>query len=134
MLFSGQDALPGLVESAGDLVGRRRSLLVLAFKGLAWSISLAAFRGGPTFPGLYLGAAAGLLASHLPGLGTTPAVGVAMGAAMVAVLQLPLSAVVLATLLTPQTGGGAEPLIILGVVAAFLTTRALSRGAPAEPG
>ena len=56
-----------------------------------------------------------------------------MGAAMVAVLRLPLSAVVLATLLTAQTGGGAEPLIILGVVAAFLTTHALSRGAPAAP-
>ena len=130
LLGPGRAAGPRLERgtwSAGALA------LVLICKGLAWSLSLAAYRGGPTFPGLFLGAAAGLLASHLPGLELTPAVGVAMGAAMVAVLQLPLSAVVLATLLTAQTGGGAEPLIILGVVAAFVTTKALTAAARPRP-
>ena len=97
-------------------------VLLLAFKGLAWSVSLAGFRGGPTFPGLLLGVAAGLLATHLPGFATTPAVAVGMGAAMAAVLQLPLAAVVLATLLTAHAGAGVEPLIILGVVVAYLAS------------
>ena len=71
----------------------------------------------------------------------TPAVAVGMGAAMAAVLRLPLAAVVLATLLTTEAGAGVEPLIILGVVAAYLTSTALHRrgdaqdgGAPPAPG
>src|SRR4051812_1215506 len=126
VLFSGQDQLPGLVQGAGTWSVSALAL-VLVFKSLAWSISLAGFRGGPTFPGLYLGAAAGILASHLPGFAFTPAVAVGMGAAVVAVLRLPLSAVVLATLLTVKTGPGAEPLIIVGVIAAFITVVALDR-------
>jgi H+/Cl- antiporter ClcA len=107
--------------------------LLICFKGAAWSVSLAGFRGGPTFPGLYLGAAAGVLASHLPGLGLTPAVAVGMGAAVVAVLRLPLSAVLLALVLTSGAGHGVEPLVIVGVVVAFLTTLALSRREASEP-
>ena len=43
-----------------------------------------------------------------------------------AVLRLPLSAVVLATLLTVKSGTGDEPLIIVGVVVAYLVTLLLS--------
>jgi hypothetical protein len=126
VLFSGQDQLPGLVQDAsGWSVWALVAVLVL--KSAAWSISLAGFRGGPTFPGLYLGAAAGVLASHLPGFPITPAVAVGMGAAVVAVLRLPLSAVVLATLLTARSGAGAESLIIVGVVVAFVTVLAADR-------
>lgn len=105
--------------------------LLIAFKGVAWSVSLAGFRGGPTFPGLFLGA--GVLASHLPGLGLTPAVAVGMGAAVVAVLRLPLSAVLLALVLTFGAGHGVEPVVIVGVVVAYLTTLALSRREAPEP-
>ncbi len=126
VLFSGQNSLGSLVKDSGSwsewaLAG------LLAFKGLAWSISLAGFRGGPTFPGLLLGVAGGLLVAHLPGFAMTPAVAVGMGAAMSAVLRLPLASVVLATLLTAHAGAGAEPLIILGVVVAYLTTMVLHR-------
>jgi len=132
VLFSGQDQLPGLVEGAGAWSLSALALLI-AFKGVAWSLSLAGFRGGPTFPGLFLGAAAGVLASHLPGLGLTPAVAVGMGAAVVAVLRLPLSAVLLAIVLTSGAGNGVEPLVIVGVVTALATTLALSsRTAPAH--
>jgi H+/Cl- antiporter ClcA len=126
VLFSGQEQLPGLVEGAGSWSVSALALLI-GFKGVAWSVSLAGFRGGPTFPGLFLGAAGGVLASHLPGLGLTPAVAVGMGAAVVAVLRLPLSAVLLALVLTSGAGNGVEPLVIVGVVVAFLTTLALSR-------
>ena len=80
------------------------------------------------FPALFLGASAGLVGSHLAGFDETAAVGVGLGAATAAALGLPLSAVVMATLLTAKSGTGATPLIIVGVVAAFLTTRVLSRG------
>jgi H+/Cl- antiporter ClcA len=135
VLFSGQDQLPGLVADAGGW-SLGALALVIVLKGAAWSISLAGFRGGPTFPGLYLGAAAGVLASHLPGLALTPAVAVGMGAAVVAVLRLPLAAVVLATLLTAKSGTGAGPLVIFGVVVAFITTlgldRLAARGGPGD--
>ena len=131
VLFSGQDSLGSLVSGASGWSVTALALLIV-FKGVAWSISLSGFRGGPTFPGLLLGAAAGLLASHLPGFAMTPAVAVGMGAAMAAVLRLPLAGVVLATLLTLQAGAGVEPLIILGVVAAYLTSTALHRRVEAQ--
>ena len=59
VLFSGEEALPGLVSGAGTWSVSALAL-VIAFKGLAWTISLASFRGGPIFPALFLGAAAGL--------------------------------------------------------------------------
>ena len=108
--------------------------LLIAFKGLAYGISLGTFRGGPTFPAMFLGAAAGLMAAQLPGFALTPAVAVGLGAAVVAVLRLPLSAVVLATLFTVHTGLGSGPLIIVGVVVAYLTVQALdARLTPSEP-
>jgi hypothetical protein len=129
VLFSGQEQLSGLLSGSGSWPLWVLGLLV-ACKGLAWAISLASFRGGPTFPAIFLGAAAGVLASHLPGFELTPAVAVGIGAAVAAVLRLPLSAVVLALLLTASTGAGAAPLVIIGVVAAYLTTLALSAQKP----
>jgi H+/Cl- antiporter ClcA len=131
VLFSGQDALPGLVTSA-DTWSISALLLLLAFKGIAWGISLGSFRGGPTFPALFIGAAAGVLASHLPGFDLTGAVGVGMGAGAVSVLRLPLSCVVLASLLVSKSGEGASPLIIVGVVVAYLVTVGLSRAVEAR--
>ena len=46
---------------------------------------------------------------------------------MVAVLRLPLSAVVLATLLTSHAGPKVEPLIIVGVVVAYVVTLVVTR-------
>lgn len=124
VLFSGQDALGPLISDASTWSLSALALLI-AFKGLAWSISLGGFRGGPVFPSLFLGAAAGVMAAQLPGFSITPAVAVGMGAAVVSVLKLPLSAVVLAVLLTANAGAGAGPLIIVGVVVAYLTTQLL---------
>jgi len=125
VLFSGQDALPGLVANAGTW-SVTALLLLIVFKGLAYSLCLGSFRGGPTFPALFLGAAAGIATSHLPGFSLVPGVAVGMGAATAAILRLPLSAVVLATLLTVEAGTGQEPLIIVGVVVAYLVTLLLS--------
>ena len=126
VLFSGQDQLPGLVSAAGSWGLGALGLLVL-LKGLAWAVSLACFRGGPTFPAMYLGAAAGVMAAQLPGYDLTPAVAVGIGAGVAAVLKLPLSAIVLALLLTAQSGAGAAPLVIVGVITAYLVSLGLER-------
>jgi H+/Cl- antiporter ClcA len=129
VLFSGEEQLPGLISSA-DSWSLSALALVIGAKGLAYAISLGSFRGGPVFPALYLGAAAGLMAGQLPGFEVTPAVAVCLGAAVVAVLRLPLAAVVLAVLLTESTGAGASPLVIVGVVVAYLVTLLID---PPEP-
>jgi H+/Cl- antiporter ClcA len=125
VLFSGQDAFSSLFKDGPNLALSTVALL-LVFKGLAWSVSLGNFRGGPTFPALFLGAVGGLLAGHLPGFSETPAVAVLMGAGVVSVLRLPLSSVVIALLLTSKAGLAVGPLIIVGVVVAYLTIEALS--------
>ena len=56
VLFSGQSALgPFIAHSASYTVGAL--VLLLACKGIAYGVSLSSFRGGPTFPALFLGAA-----------------------------------------------------------------------------
>ncbi len=125
VLFSGQDALPGLVSGAGTWSLSALALLIV-FKGLGYSIALGSFRGGPTFPAIFLGAAGGIMASHLSGFPITAAVAVGIGTGTVAILRLPLSAVVIATLLTSKAGPGAEPLVIVGVVVTYLVTLRLS--------
>ena len=92
---------------------------MIVFKGLAYALSLGSFRGGPVFPALFLGAAGGIMCSHLPGFPLAAAVPVSIGAAMVAMLRLPLSAVIVATLLTSRAGVNVEPLIIVGVAVAY---------------
>jgi H+/Cl- antiporter ClcA len=126
VLFSGQSALSPLVAGAGAW-SLSALALVIAFKGLAYAISLGGFRGGPTFPAMFLGTAAGLMAGQLPGFEVAPAVAVGIGAAIVAVLGLPLTAVVLALLLTSKAGLATSPLIILGVVVAYLTKLAVTK-------
>jgi H+/Cl- antiporter ClcA len=125
VLFSGESAVNGLVAGSASWSLSALALLI-AFKGLAYGISLGSFRGGPAFPAIFLGTAGGLMAAQLPGFEMTPAVAVGVGAATVAVLRLPLSAVVLATLLTAKAGVGTGPLIILGVVVAYLTISFIS--------
>jgi H+/Cl- antiporter ClcA len=133
VLFSGQDALGPLTANAGTWSLSALALL-LVFKGIAYGLSVGSFRGGPTFPAMFLGAAAGVMASHLAGFDLTPAVAVGIGAGTVAVLRLPLSAVVLATVLTGQSGLGAGPLIIVGVVVAYLVANLIDpRPEEAQP-
>jgi H+/Cl- antiporter ClcA len=132
-LFSGEFSLEPLVENPGAWSVGALALLI-GFKGLAYSVSLAAFRGGPVFAAMFLGAAGGVMASHLPGFELTPAVAVGMGAAVTAVLSLPLTGAILGIVLTLSAGPGASPLVIVGVVAAYLTTLALNRSfGGAEP-
>jgi H+/Cl- antiporter ClcA len=133
VLFSGQDQLGPLVGDAAALSVGTLVFLMLC-KGLAWGVSLGTFRGGPTFPAMFLGAAGGIAAGHLPGLPASVAIPVGMGVMTVAILRLPLSAIVIASLLCASAGPGAAPLIIVGVVATYLTTFALEGRADASTG
>jgi H+/Cl- antiporter ClcA len=126
VLFSGENQLPGLVGHAGSWSISALIWLVV-FKGIGYALSLGSYRGGPTFPALFLGAAAGIMASHLPGFPLQAAVAVGMGAGAVAVLRLPLSSVILAALLAGHAGDNIGPLIIVGVVVAYIVTLVLER-------
>jgi H+/Cl- antiporter ClcA len=131
VLLSGQDSMDPIVEEAATVSVSMLALLLL-FKGLAWGVSLGSARGGPTFPALFLGVVGGLLALHLPGFSETPAVAALMGAMCVSILRLPLASVVLAIIVT-QAGLGVTPLIIVGVIVAYLTTLGLAaRRAPRD--
>ncbi|MEU9099988.1 chloride channel protein [Streptomyces sp. NPDC048361] len=106
-------------------------LAVLAFKGTAYTLCLGSLRGGPIFPALFLGAAAGVLLAPLPGFGVIPAMAAGMAAATAATLRLPVSSVVLVALLLDSAD--LMPLVILAAAVAFITAELLpSRVADAE--
>ena len=98
VLFSGQSALPGLIEQAGTWTVGALVLLVVC-KSLAYGVSLSAFRGGPTFPGMFIGAVGGIALSHLPGLPMIAGVGMGIGAMTVAMLGFPLTSVLIVAVL-----------------------------------
>ena len=133
VLFSGQNALPGLVNSAASWsVGAL--LLLIACKGLAYALSLASFRGGPVFPAIFLGAAGGIAASHLPGVPLVPAVAMGVGAMSAVMLGLPLTATLLATLIIGSADAlNVMPLVIVAVVVAYVTAAWLAPRSSAEP-
>src|SRR5947209_6630662 len=59
VLFSGQTALPSLVDHAAGYSAGALALLIVC-KWAAYTGALASFRGGPTFPAMFLGAAGGV--------------------------------------------------------------------------
>ena len=125
VLFSGQDQIgPLLGDAAGWSVGA--VLLLVLCKGLAYSISLSSFRGGPVFPSMFIGAAGGIAASHLPGLPMIPAVAMGIGAMCAVMLTLPFTATLLATLLLGADGVQAMPVVIVAVVIAYVVTARLT--------
>ena len=133
VLFSGQSDLgPLIAHSSSYTVGAL--LLLLAFKGFAYGASLSSFRGGPTFPAMFLGAAGGIALSHLPGLPLIDGVAMGIGAMTVVMLRLPLTSVLLATLLLGADGLAVMPLVIVAVVVAYVASARLTPApAPAAP-
>jgi H+/Cl- antiporter ClcA len=132
VLFSGQSALgPFVTHSAGYTVGVL--LMLLACKGIAYGISLSSFRGGPTFPALFLGAAGGVALSHLPGLPLVDGVAMGISAMSVVMLRLPLTSVLLASLLLASDGLAVMPLVIVAVVVAYVVSAWLTPAPAARP-
>jgi hypothetical protein len=129
VLFSGQAELDPLIRDAATYSGGALLLLLLC-KGIAYSIALCSFRGGPVFPAIFLGAAGGILLSHLPGLPLVAGVAMGIGAMSVVMLQLPLTSVMLATLLLEADGLAVVPLVIVAVVVAHVASAHLTGRAP----
>jgi len=132
VLFSGENALAPLIQEASTWTVGALVLLV-ACKGIAYVLSLASFRGGPTFPAMFIGAAGGLALSHLPGLPPIAGVAMGIGAMTVAMLRLPLTSVLLTALFLQADGVELMPLIIIAVVVAHVATARLSPS-PVEGG
>ena len=119
VLFSGQADTGTLVQHAASYsVGAL--LLLLVCKTLAYSVSRGSFRGGPIFPALFIGTAGGVAMSHLPGLPLVSAVAMGIGAMTAAVMKLPLTSVLLASLLVLPDAAKVMPLVIVAVVVAYV--------------
>ncbi|MGW2516195.1 chloride channel protein [Streptomyces sp. NPDC001617] len=133
VLYSGQTALdPFLTHSAAYSVGAL--FLLLLCKGLAYCASLSSFRGGPIFPAMFVGAAGGILLSHLPGLTLVAGFAMGIGAMSAAMLRLPLVSVLLATLLIGSQGLTVMPLVIVAVVVSYVATAWLTPPPAPETG
>ncbi|MEU9372519.1 chloride channel protein [Streptomyces sp. NPDC048255] len=126
---SGQDAVAGLATDPHSW-GIGALLAVLLFKGVAYTLCLGSLRGGPIFPVLFLGAAAGVLLSPLPGLGVVPGFAAGMAAALAAVMRLPVSSVVLVTLVLGTSA--MMPVVILAAVVSFVVSELLPSHGHAE--
>ena len=125
VLFSGQDQLPGLIEGAATWsVGAL--ILLAACKGFAYSIALSGFRGGPVFPGMFVGAVVGIALSHLPGLSMVAGAAMGIGAMTVAMLGLPLVSLLLVVLFLQADSVQLTPLVIVAIVVSYIVTARLT--------
>ena len=124
VLMSGQAALPGLVTQTWP-VGVL--LLLLLCKGAAYALCLGAFRGGPTFPAIFLGGVAGVVAGHVPGLGTVPGLAIGTAAGMVAIVRLPVTSALLVVLLLGPAATSQMPVVMVATVTALIVVEVLDR-------
>jgi H+/Cl- antiporter ClcA len=125
VLFSGQsDLAPVIHNAAGWSLGALT--LLMACKALAYGASLSSFRGGPIFPAMFIGAVGGIALSHAPGLPMIAGVGMGIGAMAVAMLGLPLTSVLLATVFLQADALDLMPLVIVAVVVAYVASARLA--------
>jgi H+/Cl- antiporter ClcA len=132
VLFSGQEALPELVENAADY-SLAVMILLIACKAIAYGLSLSAFRGGPVFPSMFVGAAVGIAASALPGMNLAAGIGMGIGAMCAAMLRLPLTSTLLAVLLMGVDGVAVTPQVVVAVAVAFVISNLLPAPGPKMP-
>ncbi len=132
VLFSGQTALPSLIQNAADWTVGALVLLIVC-KGLAYGASLSAFRGGPTFPGMFIGAAGGIALSHLPGLPMIAGAAMGIGAMTAVMLGLPLTSVLLTVIFLSSDAAALTPIVIVAVVVAYVASARLEPPRQAGP-
>jgi H+/Cl- antiporter ClcA len=130
VLFSGQSALPGLVQNAASWTVGALILLVVC-KGLAYAISLSSFRGGPIFPSMFIGAAGGIALSHVGGLPMIAGAAMGVGAMVAGTLKMPMTAVLLPSLLFLSDAVTLMPVVIVAVVVSYVVAVWI---APSPPG
>jgi H+/Cl- antiporter ClcA len=124
--LSGQATLATLATDPGGWSAGALALLLVC-KGFAYALCLGAFRGGPVFPAVFLGAASGVLASMLvPSIGTVPGLAIGVAAGVAAVTRLPVTSVVLVVLLLGDAATNEMPVIILAAVTALIVAETLT--------
>ena len=129
VLYSGQDQLAPLMEQAATWSVGALVLLVLC-KGLAYSLALSGFRGGPVFPGMFIGAVGGIALSHLPGLSMIAGAAMGIGAMTVAMLGLPIVSLLLVTLFLGADGLQVTPVVIVAIVVAYVVSARIEPSSP----
>jgi hypothetical protein len=83
---------------------------------------------------MFLGAAGGIALSHLPGLPMIAGAAMGIGAMTAAMLGLPLTAVLLPTLILQADGLALMPLVIVAVVVSYVISARLAPApSPAAP-
>lgn len=133
VLFSGEESLAPLIDhaetwSTGALVA------LMVFKGLAYAISLSCLRGGPTFPGMFIGAAGGVALSQVTDLTLVAAVAMGIGAMTVVMLGgLPLTSVFITLIFLQAQAADLISVVIVAVVVSWVTSARLSRWLGGEP-
>jgi H+/Cl- antiporter ClcA len=132
VLFSGQNQLSALL-SQSSTYGAWALVGLVAAKSLAYLICLGSFRGGPVFPSMYIGAAIGIAMSHLPGLPAEAGAAIGIGAMAASMLRLPLTAVLLASLLIGINSLKLLPLVIVAVVVSYVLTAWFDRPEATAP-
>jgi H+/Cl- antiporter ClcA len=137
VLFSGQSQLPTLLSQSSSY-GVWALIGLMAAKSVTYLICLGTFRGGPVFPSMYIGAVLGIAMSHLPGLPTEAGAAIGIGAMAAAMLRLPLTSVLLASLLIGGNSLKVMPVVIVAVVVSYVLTAWLANrpdtNAPARNG
>ena len=127
VLFSGQSGLSPLIDHAATWSLGALVLLIVC-KGLAYSASLGGFKGGPVFPGMFLGAAVGIAFSHFPGLSLVDSVAMGIGAMLSVVIGgLPLSSVLLTLVFIQSDAFEVISVVILAVAVSFVASAWLER-------
>jgi H+/Cl- antiporter ClcA len=132
VLFSGQSDLPQVVEHTADYSVGVLILLILC-KTFAYGVSLSAFRGGPVFPAMFVGAVLGITMADLPGMSLAPAIGMGIAAMCTAMLRLPMTSALLAIVLLGADGVSVTPQVIVAVAVAFVVTNVFPDPGPKEP-
>ena len=132
VLFSGQDSMASLIDNAAKWsVGAL--VLLMACKGVAYVLSLSSFRGGPTFPAMFIGAAGGMALSHVGHLPLIAGVAMGTGAMTVTMLGMPLTSVLLTAVFLQADSVTLMPLIIVAVVVAYVAAAHLGPAPPDPP-
>jgi H+/Cl- antiporter ClcA len=79
---------------------------------------------------MFIGAALGIALADLPGMSLAPAIGMGIGAMSCAMLRLPLTSTLLATLLLGADGVTETPVVVVAVAVAFVVTMVLPTPGP----
>jgi H+/Cl- antiporter ClcA len=123
--LSGQATL-GQLATSPEAWSTGALVLLFICKSLAYAVCVGAFRGGPVFPAVFLGAVFGVLASSLlPGIGLVAGLAIGMAAGS-AVVRLPITGVLLVVLLLGDAAASQIPVVILAVVTSLVVEEMLS--------